>query len=58
MVYEAGRRAMAEHDLDTLVIIAEADSSPSRLYESAGFRPVEKNVGLLWWEKDATVKTP
>jgi GNAT superfamily N-acetyltransferase len=51
MVYEAGVQAMTEHGLDTLVIIAEADSSPSRLYESAGFNPVEKNVGLLWWER-------
>ncbi len=50
MVYEAGRQAMAEHGLDTLVIIAESDSGPSRLYELAGFKAVEKNVGLLWWE--------
>jgi GNAT superfamily N-acetyltransferase len=51
MVYEAGRQAMSEYGLDTLVIIAEADSSPSRLYESAGFKPVERNVGLLWWAR-------
>ena len=51
MVYEAGRQAMAEYDLKTLVIIAEDDSSASRIYESTGFKPVEKNVGLLWWER-------
>jgi GNAT superfamily N-acetyltransferase len=51
LVFEAGRQAMAEHGLHTLVIIAEADSSPARIYASAGFLPVEKNVGLLWWDK-------
>lgn len=51
LVYEAGRQAMAEHGLETLVIIADAESSPSRIYESAGFMPVEKNVGLLWWDR-------
>ena len=54
LVYEAGRRAMLEHGLDTLVIIAETDSSPSRLYESVGFRPAEKTVGLLWWDRRET----
>jgi hypothetical protein len=51
MVCEAGRQAMRQHGLQVLVIIAEADSSPSRIYESAGFVPVEKSVGLLWWER-------
>ena len=51
LVYEAGRRATLEHDLSAIVIIAEADSGPSRLYESAGFKPVEKNVGLLQWTR-------
>lgn len=58
MVYDAGRQAMAEHSLDTLVIVAEADSSPSRLYESAGFSPVEKNVGLLWWDRKPASPSP
>ena len=50
MVYEAGRQAIAEHGLHTLVIIAESDFGPSRMYELAGFKAVENNVGLLWWE--------
>ena len=49
LVYEAGRLAIAEHGLRTLVIIAEDDSSPSRLYQSAGFEPTEKTMSLLWW---------
>lgn len=49
LVFEAGRQAMAKHDLDTLVIVAEEESSAARLYESVGFQPVEKQVGLEWW---------
>ena len=52
MVYEAARQAIHEHQLDTLVIIAEADTSAARMYSSAGFKPVEKNIGLLWWERE------
>jgi ribosomal protein S18 acetylase RimI-like enzyme len=51
LVYEAGRQAIAEYALQSLVIIAEADTSASRIYASAGFKPMEKNVGLLWWER-------
>jgi predicted GNAT family acetyltransferase len=50
LVYEAGRRAIAEHGLQTLVIIADEDGDPSRLYQAVGFAPTEKDVGVLWWE--------
>lgn len=49
LVFEAGRRAMAEHHLNTLVIVAEENSNAAQLYESLGFQPVEKQVGLEWW---------
>jgi ribosomal protein S18 acetylase RimI-like enzyme len=49
LVYEAGRLAIAEHKLHTLVIVAEEDSSPARIYQSAGFEVKEKEVGLEWW---------
>ncbi|MEJ2555863.1 MAG: GNAT family N-acetyltransferase [Anaerolineae bacterium] len=49
LIYRAGRQAMAEYDLHTLVIVAERASSAARLYETLGFRPVEKQVGLEWW---------
>jgi GNAT superfamily N-acetyltransferase len=50
LVYEAGRQALSQHRLRTLVMVAEDDSAPARLYQSVGFKPVEKSVGLLWWE--------
>jgi len=54
LVYEAGTRAIAEHGLHTLVIIAEDEGDPSRLYRSLGFEPTEKSMGLLWWEGKPT----
>ncbi len=53
LIYESGRRAIARHRLQTLVIVAEQDSSASRLYASAGFAPAEKSVGLVWWDRAA-----
>jgi len=50
LVYEAGRRAIVEHGLQTLVIIADEDGDPSRLYQAVGFAPTEKDVGVLWWQ--------
>jgi GNAT superfamily N-acetyltransferase len=49
LIFGAGRQAKAEYDLHTLVIVAEQASSPARLYESLGFQPAEKQVGLEWW---------
>ncbi len=49
LIFKAGRQVMAEYDLHTLVIVAEPDSRPARLYESLGFQLAEKQVGLEWW---------
>jgi GNAT superfamily N-acetyltransferase len=49
LIFRAGRQAMAEYGLHTLVIVAEQASSPARLYETLGFQPLEKQVGLEWW---------
>ncbi len=49
LIFEAGRQAVDEHKLRTLVIVADQDSSPARLYASLGFQQVEKQVGLAWW---------
>jgi ribosomal protein S18 acetylase RimI-like enzyme len=58
LIYKAGCQAMAEHDLHTLVMVAESDSAPARLYQSLGFAPTEKSSGLLWFpriEEPATI---
>lgn len=49
LVYEAGRHALAQFLLETLVIVADQEGDPARLYESVGFRPAEFQVGLGRW---------
>ncbi len=49
LVYEAGRLALARYDIQTLVIVAESESSAAKVYQSVGFRPTERSAGLLWW---------
>ena len=51
LIYAAGCQAMAEHSLHTLVMVAEADSAPARLYQSLGFSYREKSTGLLWFSR-------
>lgn len=58
LVVAAGRQAMAEHHLHTLVIVAEPASGPARLYQSLGFEPTEKQVGLEWWPSIVPVALP
>ena len=50
MVFAAGQLAMKKYGLDRLVIVAEENSSPQRVYQSVGFTQTEKQVGLEWWE--------
>ncbi len=49
LVVEAGRQALEKFGLRKLVIVAEENSGAQRLYQSLGFIPVEKQVGLEWW---------
>ena len=51
MIVEASRHAKEKYNLHTLVIVADQDSSPARLYTSLGFELTEKQVGLEWWPK-------
>ncbi len=38
--------------LETLVMVADYDGPPARLYQSVGFQPTEVQVGLEWWQDD------
>ena len=49
LIFEAGQQAKVKYDLHTLVIVAEQGSIPARLYQSLGFQPTEKQIGLEWW---------
>jgi predicted GNAT family acetyltransferase len=52
LVYEAADRALAETALESLILVAEAESAPERLYRSVGFEPLEMQVGLERWDPD------
>jgi GNAT superfamily N-acetyltransferase len=49
LVYQAARHALGQMDLETLVLVADADSPAERLYRSVGFLPTERGVGLERW---------
>ena len=46
LVYQAGRYAFENHDIEQLVIVAEVDSSARRLYQSIGFKFTEYQMGI------------
>jgi GNAT superfamily N-acetyltransferase len=52
LVYEAADQTMAETSLASLILVADAESAPERLYRSVGFEPLEMQVGLERWEPD------
>ena len=56
LIYEAGRLAMAEYKLHTLVIVADQDSNAERLYKSLGYQQTEKQVGMEWWPQMTRVE--
>jgi ribosomal protein S18 acetylase RimI-like enzyme len=51
LVYEAGLFAKKNYQVETLVMIADANYHAARIYESVGFKKVEDNFTLAkWWE--------
>jgi GNAT superfamily N-acetyltransferase len=49
LVYLSARHALEHGGLETLVLVADADSPAERLYRSVGFRPAEKAIALERW---------
>lgn len=52
LVYQSARYALTQFGLETLVMVADYDGPPARLYQSVGFQPTEGQVGLAWWQGD------
>jgi len=51
LVYKSSRYAFEKMNVKTLVMIADEEYHAARIYESVGFVPKERQVGLSWWEK-------
>jgi len=49
LVYQASRYALEKMGVETLVMVAEEHYHAAKIYESLGFRPRERQVGLDWW---------
>lgn len=52
LVLQSGRYAFEKHAIETLVIVAEANSPAQRLYEGLGFQITESQLGI--WKSDET----
>ena len=51
LVHEAATFAFERMGAETLVMVADANYHAAKIYESAGFAPVERQAGLTWWER-------
>lgn len=51
LVYSVAKYAIEELGLKKLVMVADENYHAAKIYESVGFKPTEKIVGLYWWDK-------
>ena len=51
LVYKSAKYALEKMKLNKLVMVADEDYHAAKIYESVGFIPTEKQVGVCWWDK-------
>jgi GNAT superfamily N-acetyltransferase len=51
LVYQASRYGLEHMGARLLVMIADEHYFAAKIYESAGFKPAERQVGTEWWER-------
>lgn len=52
LVYDSAIFAFNNMGIKTLVMVADADYHAAKIYESVGFQPTEKVVGVCWFDKN------
>lgn len=52
LVYEGAKFALENMGIEKLVMVADEEYHAAKIYESVGFKPTEKLVGLCWYDKD------
>ena len=52
LVYESSLYVLENLNISLLVIVADENYHAYRVYQMAGFKPVQKNFSLMWWERD------
>lgn len=51
LVYAAAQDAFQRLGMQKLVMVADESGAARRIYESVGFRSVEKQSGVSWWKR-------
>ncbi len=51
LVYESAKYAFRNMGIKTLVMSADEEYHAAKIYESVGFRPTEKQIGMCWWDR-------
>ena len=54
LMYESCLYAMGKMNASELVIVAEENYHAVKIYQSVGFKEVQKQPGLCWWDKTKT----
>ncbi|MCO4783859.1 MAG: GNAT family N-acetyltransferase [Candidatus Cloacimonetes bacterium] len=51
LVYKSAKYALENMNVDTLVMVADEHYHAAKIYESVGFKAMEKQVGVCWYDK-------
>lgn len=51
LVYKTAQYAFSKMGIDKLVMVADEDYHTVKIYESVGFKPVEKMYGVCWFDE-------
>ncbi len=51
LVYEAAKYAIENMKVKTLVMVADEEYHAAKIYESVGFIPNQKQIGVCYWDK-------
>ena len=52
LVYESASHALENMGAKTLVMVADEEYHAAKIYESVGFKPNQKQIGLCYWNKE------
>lgn len=55
MIYQGSQWAFKEMGSETLVMAADEHYHAAKIYESVGFKPTEKQIGMDLWNRDASM---
>ncbi|MGK0367841.1 MAG: ribosomal protein S18 acetylase RimI-like enzyme, partial [Thermoproteota archaeon] len=54
LVYHSAKYGFQKMGLSTLVMVADEAYHAAKIYESVGFKPTQKQIGLCWYDKERT----